>query len=138
MSHSPAVSRRASSEKKARTSLEENKQEERIDDVTALNIKLANPLAGLSHEQLISDAAEFARTHGLEHLTEEFKKGALIAQDPSAFESLPLLTEEDRVHLRRELTNKWDQPATLYYLVILCSVAACVQGVRSSSVANIF
>ncbi|ETW80957.1 major facilitator superfamily [Heterobasidion irregulare TC 32-1] len=140
MSHSPAVSRRASSEKKARTSLEETKQEERIDDVTALNVKLANPLAGLSHEQLISDAAEFARTHGLEHLTEEFKKGALIAQDPAAFESLPLLTEEDRVHLRRELTNKWDQPATLYYLVILCSVAACVQGMDEAVIngANLF
>ncbi|KAH9013143.1 MFS sugar transporter [Lactarius pseudohatsudake] len=44
--------------------------------------KLANPLAGLSHEELMDSGAEFARTHGLGHLEEVFKKGALAAQDP--------------------------------------------------------
>ena len=96
-----------------------------------LNVKLANPLAGLSHEQLMADAAEFARTHDLAEHTETIQKGALIAQDPTAFENLPMLTEHDRNILRREFTHKWDQPKTLYYMVVMCSIAAAVQGVRS-------
>ena len=96
-----------------------------------LNAKLANPLSGVSHEQLMADAAIFAGTHDLAEYTETIQKGALVAQDPAAFESLPLLTEEDRVALRREITHKWDQPAMLYYLVVMCSIAAAVQGVRS-------
>lgn len=97
-----------------------------------LNAKLANPLAGVSHEQLMADATIFASTHGLAEYTETIQKGALVAQDPTAFESLPLLTENDRVALRREITHKWDQPAMLYYLVVMCSIAAAVQGVRAS------
>ena len=95
-----------------------------------LNAKLANPLAGISHEQLMADAAEYAQTHGLAEYTETMQKGALVAQDPTLFESLPMLTDEDRRVLRREITHKWDQPAMLYYLVVMCSVAAAVQGVR--------
>ena len=95
-----------------------------------LNAKLANPLAGISHEQLMADAAEFAQMHDLVEYTEALQKGALVAQDPPAFERLPLLTEEDRTVLQREFTHKWDQPFTLYYLVVMCSIAAAVQGVR--------
>ena len=95
-----------------------------------LNAKLANPLAGLSHEQLLADAEEFAKTHELAEYAETIQKGALVAQDPTAFETLPMLTDEDRNVLRRELTHKWDQPKTLYYLVVMCSIAAAVQGVR--------
>ncbi|KAF5354424.1 hypothetical protein D9758_010723 [Tetrapyrgos nigripes] len=105
-----------------------------------INAKLANPLAGISHDQLMADAKLFAETHGLEHLTLEFQKGALVAQDPTAFESLPMLDEEDKNVLRRELTHKWDQPKMLYYLVLLCSMAAAVQGMDESVIngANLF
>ena len=99
--------------------------------ISNVNAKLANPLAGLSHEELMASGAEFARTHGLGHLEEEFKKGALAAQDPLAFEKVPYFTEDDKNIFRRELTHRWDHPGTLYYLVILCSVAAAVQGVSS-------
>ena len=99
-------------------------------DNTSVNVKLANPLSGIPHDQLMEDAALFAKSHGLGELEEEFKKGALLAQDPTVFESLPQLTEEDKVVLRRELTHRWDQPWQLYYLVIMCSLSAAVQGVR--------
>ena len=101
-------------------------------DNTAANVKLANPLAGIPHEQLMADAAKFAKDHNLGHLEEEFKKGALVAQDPTLFESLPLLTEDDKATLRREIQNRWDQPFQLYFLVILCSLSAAVQGVSVS------
>ena len=97
--------------------------------ISNINAKLANPLEGLSHEQLMASGAEFARAHGLGDLEEVFKKGALAAQDPLAFEKVPYFTEDDKNIFRRELTHRWDHPGTLYYLVILCSVAAAVQGV---------
>ena len=97
--------------------------------ISNINAKLSNPLAGLSHEQLMNNGAQFARTHDLGHLEDLFKKGALAAQDPTAFESISHFTETEKDIFRRELTHRWDHPATLYYLVILCSVAAAVQGV---------
>ncbi|KAJ3966059.1 hypothetical protein EV361DRAFT_936808 [Lentinula raphanica] len=105
-----------------------------------LNAKLANPLAHICHEQLMEDAKVFAETHGLEDLVVEFQKGALVAQDPSRFEDLTQLDEEDKAVLKRELTHKWDQPYMLYYLVILCSMAAAVQGMDESVIngANLF
>ena len=91
--------------------------------------KIVNPLAGIPHDQLMAQAARFARAHNLEHISEEIQKGALVAQDPAAFESLSQLNEDDKAILRREITHRWDQPWQLYYLVILCSLAAAVQGV---------
>lgn len=111
-----------------------------IDNVYAgrnLNAKLANPLYGIPHDQLMDDGAAFARSHGLAHLEDEFRKAALVAQDPTAFESLTPLSEEDRIVLRRELTHKWSQPFQLYYLVILCSLSAAVQGVCHAFVSRL-
>ncbi|KZT72160.1 hypothetical protein DAEQUDRAFT_664568 [Daedalea quercina L-15889] len=104
------------------------------------NARIANPLEGIPQDQLIADAAAFAKSHGLGHATEEFQKGALVAQDPTAFEALPLLNDEDRLVLRREMTHRWAQPLQLYYLVILCSMAAAVQGMDESVIngANLF
>ncbi|KAF9071032.1 hypothetical protein BDP27DRAFT_1322661 [Rhodocollybia butyracea] len=104
-------------------------QDDSFRDLTA---KLANPLADIPHEQLMEDAKIFAETHGLEDLVIEFQKGALVAQDPSQFESLTQLDEEDKNVFRREITHKWDQPKMLYYLVVLCSMAAAVQGMDES------
>ena len=100
-------------------------------DLAKANAKLANPLSGLSHEQLMDDGAEFARTHGMGDLEDLFRKGALAAQDPLAFDSISHFTDTEKDIFRREFTHRWDQPGTLYYLVILCSVAAAVQGVGS-------
>ncbi|KAH9983617.1 hypothetical protein BJV74DRAFT_849720 [Russula compacta] len=138
------MSAEGSEDKKSRAgSIHEEKHPPHVHVDNALeniNAKLSNPLAGLSHEQLMNDGAEFAKAYGLGHLEEEFKKGALAAQDPLAFESIAHFTEEEKNIFRRELTHRWDQPATLYYLVILCSVAACVQGMDEAVIngANLF
>ena len=95
-----------------------------------VNAKLANPLAGIPQDQLMSNAEDFAKKRGLGHLVEEFKKGALIAQDPLGFEKIDYLSEEDKEILRHEQTHKWDHPKSLFWLVVMCSVAAAVQGVR--------
>ncbi|KAK4703578.1 hypothetical protein P7C70_g2639, partial [Phenoliferia sp. Uapishka_3] len=105
-----------------------------------INARLENPLAGISRERLMGMGRAFAKEKGLEEYTEEFEKGALIAQDPLAFESLEILNEEDKRVLRREVTHRWHQPKTMYFLVIACSMAAAVQGMDESVTngANLF
>lgn len=121
---SPSPSPNAHSEKlvaqkgEDETSFRENTAQASNENI---NVKLANPLTGIPHKQLMLDGENFAKSHGLGHLSELFQKGALVAQDPLAFETLPLLTSEEKEVLRREITHKWSQPKMLYYLVILCS-----------------
>ena len=94
-----------------------------------INAVLANPLAGIPQEQLMLDGENFARQYGLGHLTNEFQKGAILAQDPFAFEGLNILNQEEKDALMKEQTHRWHQPFTLYWLVVMCSIAAAVQGV---------
>ncbi|TNY22033.1 hexose transport-related protein [Rhodotorula diobovata] len=104
------------------------------------NALLENPLQGISHERLEAMGRAFAREKGLGEYEEEFAKGAQIAQDPLAFESLTMLNDDDRNVLRREVTHKWHQPWQLYFLTICCSMAAAVQGMDESVTngANLF
>jgi hypothetical protein len=131
------MSAEGSEEKKSPTSGDSIPDEKRAQQsdvghtLANVNAKLANPLAGLSHEQLMENGAEFARTYGLGEHEDLFRKGALAAQDPLAFNSISHFTDTEKDIFRREFTHRWDHPSTLYYLVILCSVAAAVQGVSS-------
>ena len=56
------------------------------------------------------------------------QKGALVAQDPPAFEQIAELDEVELDALRNEVLHKWRQPRSLYFTVILCSIGAAVQG----------
>ncbi|GAA5890014.1 hypothetical protein JCM6882_009199 [Rhodosporidiobolus microsporus] len=101
---------------------------------------LDNPLAGISLDRLEAMGRAFAREKGLEQYELEFAKGAQAAQDPTVYETLPLLSEEDKEVIRREVTHKWSHPKTLYSLIICCSMAAAVQGMDESVTngANLF
>lgn len=124
----------------------EKQDEARLEDQASvagsvdINVKLANPLRQFAREELISRARAFAVQCERPDLQDEFAKGALVAAHPGLFEKEEMLTEEDKVSLRRETTHKWDQPKTLYYMVVLCSLAAAVQGMDQSAIngANLF
>ncbi|KDQ57679.1 hypothetical protein JAAARDRAFT_178048 [Jaapia argillacea MUCL 33604] len=135
-----SLNEKSSIEKQEATHTPTQDQHHQNVHVENVDAKLANPLEGIPHDQLMADAEDFAKVHGLAHLTEEFKKGALVAQNPTGFESIAYLSDEDKNVLRRELTHKWDHPWQLYYLVILCSVAAAVQGMDEAVIngANLF
>lgn len=95
-------------------------------------------------------AEKFALGAGLPDQIQEFRKGALVAQNPtgisqiiqliSGFEQSPYLTEEDKAIFRHEYAHKWDNPKQLYWMVILCSLAAAVQGMDQTVIngANLF
>ncbi|KAK9458851.1 uncharacterized protein V1516DRAFT_666507 [Lipomyces oligophaga] len=90
------------------------------------NIK--NPFEGYSKERLWVDAETFAIKHNMADLANFFQRGALAAQNPDQFEHIPELLEEDRDILRNEIKHKWRQPKALYMTVIICSLAAAIQG----------
>ncbi|PGH12401.1 hypothetical protein AJ80_06708 [Polytolypa hystricis UAMH7299] len=107
---------------------------ERRASTATTNEKLRNPLVGLSREELFRDVEEFAQEKNLTHIVDELKKGALVAQDPKAFETLDDLSEEEKDTLRRERTHRWDQPFMMYFMTILCAGSAIVQGMDQTAV----
>lgn len=48
----------------------------------------------------------FAVEKGLGEYADDFAKGAMVAQDPLAYESIEMLNDEDRRVLAREITHK--------------------------------
>ncbi|KAG2065877.1 hypothetical protein BDR04DRAFT_1234315 [Suillus decipiens] len=90
--------------------------------------KLSNPLRGIPHDRLMADIEIFAQERGLTHLLPELKKGALLAQDPTCHDRLDMFSDEDKRILTEEVTHRWRQTPTLYYMVVMSSLAAAVQG----------
>jgi len=97
-------------------------------DTDKLSAAFENPLADVPKEQLLRDVEMFCRDHDLMDHLEDFQKGALVAQAPMEAQNLKELSPEEKEVLKREHTHRWSQPFTLYWLVIMCSLAAAVQG----------
>jgi sugar porter (SP) family MFS transporter len=70
----------------------------------------------------------FAHDAGMSDLIPIMKKGALVAQNPAGIDDIQELDEEEREHLRREVTNRWSHPKLLYFTIFLNSIAAAIQG----------
>ncbi|OAP59735.1 hypothetical protein AYL99_04737 [Fonsecaea erecta] len=99
-----------------------------IDLENSATAKIKNPLAHLSNEEVIKDVEEFSRNNDFADMTDLLVRGALVAKDPPAFESVPGLTEPEKEAIRNEVLHKWRQPKSLYFTIILCSIGAAVQG----------
>ena len=98
-----------------------------------LNAMFENPLGKISKAKLLADVDEFVNKFELQEYAEDFRKGALIAQRPHQLDNIEELTDEDRAVIRREHTHKWHQPYMLYYLVVMCSICAAVQGMDETA-----
>lgn len=68
--------------------------------------RVVNPLSGIPKDILFYQVSRFCTDHGLQDKEHIFKKGALVAQSPDDFEHLEELDENDKYHLRREITSK--------------------------------
>lgn len=111
--------------------------QESQDNQLALTALLRNPLMGMTQEQVLADVDNFVQEKGLTEHRDSFRKGALIARVSNiknGFERIEMLTEEEKAFLRREETNRWDQPFALYFLCILCAGSAIVQGMDQTAV----
>ncbi|KAL9124810.1 MAG: hypothetical protein Q9217_005907 [Psora testacea] len=96
--------------------------------------KLQNPLAGMTYEELMDDVEKFAKEKDLVFALDDLKKGALVSQKRTRFETIEMLSEDEKESIRREKTNRWKQPAMMYYMTILCAGSAIVQGMDQSAV----
>ncbi|KAF5389506.1 hypothetical protein D9757_004345 [Collybiopsis confluens] len=106
----------------------EAQDEHHIDLAHNVNARIQNPLHGIPKAKLLAQVEEFTREKGLDDHLDVFQKGALLAQNPKGFESITELDEDDRAAIRREVTHKWSHPKDMYMTVIICSIAAAVQG----------
>ena len=89
---------------------------------------IQNPLAGIPRDTLLKNVEAFTNENGMVEELALLQRGALVAQDPPAFEQISELEEHERDALRNEVLHKWRQPWALYFTVILCSIGAAVQG----------
>ncbi|KAK3081242.1 hypothetical protein LTS18_008742 [Coniosporium uncinatum] len=102
--------------------------QEEVDLHNNRDAKIKNPLAGIPHDILMRQVEDFARDRDLSDMTDLLKRGALVAQNPAEFDTIPGITEPEREALAAEITHKWRQPRSMYFTVILCSIGAAVQG----------
>jgi len=98
------------------------------------NKKLANPLAGYPPEDLKRQGAQYARLNNMVDAEDirAFEIGAVLAQEPGAFDDMMELTREERAILQKEISSRWSQPKALYLVVVLCSTCAALQGMGQS------
>ncbi|KEZ46578.1 hypothetical protein SAPIO_CDS0382 [Scedosporium apiospermum] len=91
--------------------------------------EIRNPLKGIPRETLFENVTRFQQEKGLpEDILPLLKKGALVAQEPAAFQSLEDLDDDEKRALKEEVTHRWKHPWPLYYTIFLNSVAAAIQG----------
>ena len=76
----------------------------------------------------MQDVDNFAAKYELHDILPDLRKGALAAQSPALFDTIPELNEEDKEVLRHEIEHRWKQPRTLYFAIVLSSIAAAIQG----------
>lgn len=62
--------------------------------------------------------------------------GALLAADPSSLHTLDGVSEEDKQHIENEKTHRWKQPLMMYYVAVISSMAAVVQGMDEAVVVS--
>lgn len=99
--------------------------------LTQRDFRIKNPLAGITRHELLRNVEEFAHEKGLAEHILILRKGALVAQDPSAYESISGDEKLDDVEidaLQTEVQYKWRVPRLLYLTIITCSIGAAVQG----------
>jgi hypothetical protein len=91
-------------------------------------LRVSNPLADISFSNLMNDVEVFCNEKGLTERVDLIKRGALVAQDPTAYEHVETLSEDEREALRFEAAHRWRHPLALYFTIIVCSIGAAVQG----------
>jgi sugar porter (SP) family MFS transporter len=90
--------------------------------------EIRNPLVGVPKEQLLQDVETFATENQLLDILPLLKKGALLAQNPHDLNAVDGLTDSERADIEMEITHRWRHPRTLYFTIILNSIAAAIQG----------
>jgi sugar porter (SP) family MFS transporter len=89
-----------------------------------------NILSQYSEKQVMQMGRNYALKHDLD--PDYFARAAALARTPGDFNSMPFLTEEEKIGLHQEATKKWHIPSKLIQVIALGSMAAAVQGMDES------
>ena len=65
-----------------------------------------------------------------------FGRAAALARAPSAFNSMPFLTDEEKQGLYLEATKKWHIPRKLIEVIAVGAIAAATQGMDESTISG--
>ncbi|EXJ88907.1 hypothetical protein A1O3_01971 [Capronia epimyces CBS 606.96] len=76
----------------------------------------------------LGDVHCFVQRHHLAHHTVVFEKAAIIVLGETPLSSVPGITATELRALQQETENKWKQPKTLYFTILVCSIGAVEQG----------
>ena len=93
-----------------------------------IDAKIRNPLLGLTRAELRAQVEQFCIANNFSEREELFQKAAILAQNPTHFEDIVELTEEDKQHLRTEQSHRWRLPRALYLCIAVVSLGSAVQG----------
>lgn len=85
-------------------------------------------MASLSKDELLQDVDRYAHEYNLDDILPLLQKGALVAQNPGDFETMVELDATDRQYLRKEISHRWKHPWSLYFTILMNSIAAAIQG----------
>ncbi|KAJ9092100.1 hypothetical protein QFC21_006966 [Naganishia friedmannii] len=99
-----------------------------VDSEAVGGLHVENVLSHYSKEELLADVDRFAAEHDLGYAIDDLRKGALLAQKPHQYMTIPELDEADRAIITQERLHKWKHPMTLYWTIFVCSVGAATQG----------
>eukprot|EP00918_Siedleckia_nematoides_P069654 GHVU01151896.1.p1 GENE.GHVU01151896.1~~GHVU01151896.1.p1 ORF type:complete len:615 (+),score=34.93 GHVU01151896.1:263-2107(+) len=105
-----------------------------LNELVKLSTKLENPLAGKSIKELESDAERFCEANNLNQHVDAFRRGAVLAADPANVDRISNITAEEKQWIEYEKTNRWKQPLMMYYVAVISSMAAIVQGMDEAVV----
>jgi hypothetical protein len=84
--------------------------------------------------------ADFVKQYGLTEYLELFKKAAILVQNDVPVKQIPNITATELQALELESDQKWKQPKTLYFTIMVCSIGAIEQGWAQASMngANLY
>lgn len=85
-----------------------------------------NILSQYTEKQAMQMGRNYALKHGLD--AELFGRAAALARAPAEFNSMEFITEDEKIMLNKEVTQKWHIPRKLVEVIALGSMAAAVQG----------
>ena len=107
-------------------------------DLESIHSKLAEPgngekgniLSQYSEKQVMQMGRNYASKYDLD--VDLFARAAALARMPAEFNSMPFLTEQEKIGLNKEATKRWHVPWKLFQVIALGSMAAAVQGMDQS------
>jgi len=106
-----------------------------VDERTALNLRIANPLGGMSHAELLEDGRGVAMSYlQLPSEAAALSQGAMVAANPGLIDTHPEYFEQEIIDaLKYERKHPWkSMPSKLVVVAVINSLCAAVQGMGMS------